>query len=214
MSSILTIVKYKAGIASERLKLMYEDRKGVSDGNNPLLISKDSDSDDDILRVYIKPAHVYGVSGLLVLMVFGILYWSQYLYLKEIPQSTLGIAHHGNRQSAYVASIYAPNLLEEDPSSSGLFDYEKPLAAYEASAVTSSLSNTCMNQVLDFVNGQSLSPISDTITTNLAPAHSNRPMEDRGLVLQHILKAIARSIISFPRNFLQSLVNFVRQIVG
>ena len=177
-------------------------------------ISKRSESTNDILQIYVKPVHIYWISSLLVVMMFTIMNWNQYIQVKEIPQSTHGIAHQGMRSNTYVSRIYAPNLLEEDPSVSGLLYSEELSPSYDTSAATSSLSTTCVNQVLDFVNGQSLAPSSGIIQTSLAPAHSSRPIDDRGLALHHFLKTFARSIISFPRNFLQSLANFVRFFVG
>ena len=212
MSSILTIVKYKASIANERLKLMSQDKKEAA--THPPLNLKYSNSTKDILRIYVKPVHLYWSSILFVLTIFAILSWSQYIQVNVVPQSTLSIVHNGNRPNTYVSSIYAPQLLEKDPTASSLSHSYDTSTSSDASYAMDSLSDACINQVYDAVNEKSLSPSSAAMHTSVSPAHSSHSLDDKKLVVQHFLQALARSIIGIPRNFILSLVSFVRFFVG
>lgn len=172
--------------------------------------------EEESIHIHLRPVHLFWMSTLVGFMILLLVVWSHLSYPSDVSNNTVSVLN-GSRPKTYISSIHAPNLLEEDPSTSRLL-YSQPISTASSRdplpSTSSPLSDQCMNQVIDFVNDQSIN--SDLNGADMVHMNAPSPLKDDSgrQVLRLFLSSLARTIFSFPRTILMSFLQTLKAVIG
>lgn len=200
----LTIIKYKANIAGVRFQQMNEDKKAgrSTTGSTINLISNKSKS-NRVFKIDISMQHVAGILTLILMSL--IVYYANIQSMTSRPivqhpiMSKFGTVNTTATQ--HDTFQYISSEAKLNPSYDNLFGQSG--LGYDMQN-SPSISQTCAQQVLDFISEQE-HPATTQILTN---------KDTSQISALYLLRSWARAILDFPRSLFSAVARAFLNIFG